>query len=206
MKNILNVLCACALVGGLAILSACGGNTANNENNVAATSGVNANDSTVHFDMGKMPIAYVDVDSVVAVYQMAKDLESKYAKQVESDRKTLESRYLKLVKSQEDFQAKVQNNSFLSQSSAEQQYAELLEQQKKLEEDGARIEMEHMQAQQEMLQNIYTAVNNYITEYNKTAGYDVILNKAATLYIYGGYNISKEIADGLNAQYAAEKK
>lgn len=204
MKNIVNVLCACALVMGLAILPACS-NKAETANDVNVGRNTVGGDSTL-FNKGNLPIAYVDLDSIVAVYEYAKDLETKYAKQVESDRKSLESRYLMLVKSQEEFQTKVQNNSFFSQSSAEQQYAELLEKERKLQEDGQRIEMEHLQAQQQMLQDIYTAINAYITEYNKTAGYDVILTKAATLYIYEGYDITKEIADGLNAKYAETKK
>lgn len=209
MKNIVNVLCACALVMGLAVLPACGGKA--NQGEAAQSnnqpSRVNSlNDSTVQFNQGNLPIAYVDLDSIVSVYEYAKDLESKYAKKVESDRKTLESSYLKFVKSQEEFQTKAQNNGFLSQSSAEQQYAELLEQERKLQEEGQRMELEQIQEQQKMLSDVYDAINTYIGEYNKIAGYDVILNKAATMYIYEGYDITKEIADGLNAKYAETKK
>ena len=69
---------------------------------------------------------------------------------------------------------------------------------KRLQTDAARIDSENMQSQQAMLQEISEDIKNYIDEYNKTAGYDVILQKAATIYINSAYDITKEIAECLN--------
>ena len=122
----------------------------------------------------------------------------KLVDKIETDRANLNSRVASLAKRQEEFQRKVQNNSFLSQSSAEQQYNALMQEQEKLQADAARIDAENMQAQQQMMKDLSDAVRAYINEYNKTAGYDVIFDRAATLYIGEAYNITQDIIKGLN--------
>jgi Skp family chaperone for outer membrane proteins len=67
-----------------------------------------------------------------------------------------------------------------------------------LQADAARIDAENMQAQQQMMKDLSDAVRAYINEYNKTAGYDVIFDRAATLYIGEAYNITQDIIKGLN--------
>ena len=189
MKKFLNALCVAALVAGL---SACAGNK-------TAEAPV-AENCTGH----KLPIAYVDTDSLIVLYTYAQEQEQKLVDKIENDRANLNARVAKLAKRQEDFQRKVQNNAFLSQSSAEQQYNELMREQERLQQEAARIDAENLQAQQTMLQEISDDIRSYIEEYNKTAGYEVILQKAATIYISNAYDITGEIADGLNKKRAAK--
>lgn len=195
MKNLLNALCVFALVAGVSLVTAC-----SQTENAGATTVVAENCNT-----GKLPIAYVDTDSLIAMYDYAKELEQKLVDKIENDRANLNARVASLAKRQEDFQRKVQNNAFLSQSSAEQQYNELMNEQERLQQEAARIDAENLQAQQVMLQEISDDIRNYIEEYNKTAGYEVILQKAATIYINSAYDITKEIAEGLNKKKPAKK-
>lgn len=187
MKNLLNALCVFALVAGFAFMTSCG----NNEANAIAVAD--------HQCEGKqLTIAYVDIDTLIANYEYARELEMKLVNKMETDRANLNSRVATLAKRQEEFQRKVQNNGFLSQSSAEQQYNALMQEQEKLQADAARIDAENMQAQQQMMKDLSDAVRAYINEYNKTAGYDVIFDRAATLYIGEAYNITQDIIKGLN--------
>ena len=189
MKKILNALCVVALLAGL---MAC----AENKSAEVAV----AENCSGH----KLPIAYVDTDSLIVLYTYAQEQEQKLVDKIENDRANLNARVAKLAKRQEDFQRKVQNNAFLSQSSAEQQYNELMREQENLQQEAARIDAENLQAQQAMLQEISDDIRSYIEEYNKTAGYEVILQKAATIYISNAYDITGEIADGLNKKRAAK--
>lgn len=148
----------------------------------------------------KLPIAYVDTDSLIGMYDYAKELEQKLVEKIENDRANLNARAAGLAKRQGEFQRKAQNNAFLSESSMQQQYEVLLKEQENLQADAARIDAENLQAQQQMLQEISDNIRNYINEYNKTAGYEVILQKAATIYISDAYDITKEVAEGLNKQ------
>ena len=187
MRKFLNALCVFALVAGCALMTSCN----NSEANAIATAD--------HQCEGKqITIAYVDLDTLIANYEYAKELEMKLVDKIETDRANLNSRVASLAKRQEEFQRKVQNNSFLSQSSAEQQYNALMQEQEKLQADAARIDAENMQAQQQMMKDLSDAVRAYINEYNKTAGYDVIFDRAATLYIGEAYNITQDIIKGLN--------
>ena len=194
MRKFLNALCVVAIVAGL---SACAGN----DNNNAEVSAV-AEECAGH----KLPIAYVDTDSLIVLYSYAQEQEQKLVDKIENDRANLNARVSKLAKRQEEFQRKVQNNAFLSQSSAEQQYNELMREQELLQQEAARIDAENLQAQQAMLQEITNDIRSYIEEYNKTAGYEVILQKAATVYISSAYDITGEIADGLNKKRAAKSE
>ena len=189
MKKILNALCVVALLAGLV---ACAGNKSTEAPAVENCAG------------HKLPIAYVDTDSLIVLYTYAQEQEQKLVDKIENDRANLNARVAKLAKRQEDFQRKVQNNAFLSQSSAEQQYNELMREQERLQQEAARIDAENLQAQQTMLQEISDDIRSYIEEYNKTAGYEVILQKAATIYISNAYDITGEIADGLNKKRAAK--
>lgn len=196
MKNLLKALCLIALVAGNIFLTSCG-----KTENATAVAGT---DSTC---VGKrLPIAYVDTDSLIGMYDYAKELEQKLVDKMENDRANLNARAATLAKRQGDFQRKVQNNAFLSESSMQQQYEALLKDQEVLQADAARIEAENLQAQQQMLQEISDKVKAYIDEYNKTAGYEVILQKVATIYISSAYDITKEVADGLNKKTQAEKE
>lgn len=188
MRKILNTLCVCVLVAGLSIVTACSGKESAN---VAAV-------VTENCDGHKLPIAYVDTDSLVLLYNYAQELEQKLVDKIENDRANLNARAASLAKRQEDFQRKAQNNAFLSESSMQQQYEALLKEQERLQADAARIDSENMQSQQQMMQEIADDIRLYIEEYNKTAGYEVILQKAATIYISSSYDITAEIAEGLN--------
>lgn len=187
MKNLFKALCTFALVAGFVFMTSCG----NNETSIAAV-------DSHECDGQNLSIAYVDLDTLLANYEYAHELEMKLVNKMETDRANLNSRVASLAKRQEEFQRKVQNNGFLSQSSAEQQYNALMQEQEKLQADAARIDAENLQAQQQMMKELSDAVRAYINEYNKTAGYDVIFDRAATLYIGDAYDITKDIIEGLN--------
>lgn len=196
MKNLLNALCVVALVAGNTLLTSCG----NTEKANAAET------TTTGCESKKLPIAYVDTDSLIGMYDYAKELEQKLVEKIENDRANLNARAASLAKRQGDFQRKAQNNAFLSESSMQQQYEALLKEQETLQADAARIDAENLQAQQQMLQEISDAVRAYIVEYNKTAGYQVILQKAATIFIDEAYDITQEVADGLNKKSSASQE
>ena len=50
-------------------------------------------------------------------------------------------------------------------------------------------------------QKIRETVDNYVKEYNKTHGYDLIVTKASLLFANEALNITSQILDGLNAAY-----
>ena len=185
---------AIVLVAVLASLTSC------SNKNTAEFAGMSTPDSLRQ----RLPIAYVDLDTLIAHYDYARELEQQLVDKMENDRANLNSRLASLRKRQEEFQRKVQNNAFLSQSSAEQQYQALLQEEAKLQQDAATIDQENLQAQQQMMKDLSDSIRAYIIEYNKVAGYEAILDRAATLYIEAAYDITHDIIEGLNKQSKGE--
>ena len=78
-----------------------------------------------------MKFAYVELDTLLANYNFCIDLNEAMVKKSENVRMTLNQKATSLNKEKQDFQKKVENNAFLSQDRAQQEY----NRQVKLEQD-----------------------------------------------------------------------
>ena len=199
MKNLFAALCAVALVASSLLFVQC-----SNSGSQSAQS-TNADDSTMVCNGKKLPIAYINTDSLLQKYNYAQDLQKKLLDKAENDRATLNSRAASLRKEQEDFQRKYQNNAFLTPERAQQEYERLAKKEADLQAYAQRLENENMTEQQKTLIEINDSIMSFIKEYNATAGYEVILNSAATLYINPGYDITDEVVKMLNDRYTPAK-
>lgn len=56
------------------------------------------------------------------------------------------------------------------------------------------------------MQKVTETIDKFIREYNKTHGYNLIINKASLLLADDSMDITAEILDGLNAAYNSESK
>lgn len=151
-----------------------------------------------------MRIAYVEIDSLLSNYNYCKDLNEAMIKKDENIRTTLNEKAKKLDAEQKEFQRKIENNGFVSQERAQQEYnriqnlgQELQNLQQKLTEELA------AENQQNSLQ-LRDSINAFLVEYNKDKGYDMIISNSGLdnlLYANPAYNITNEVIDGLNARY-----
>ena len=98
--------------------------TAVEKNNVPA--------QTVDFS-GHLPIAYVEVDSLLSNYNLAKDLNEQMLTRQENARATVNEKGRQLEKEVAEFERKVKNNAFLSQERFEQEQQRLLKKQQELQ-------------------------------------------------------------------------
>ena len=64
------------------------------------------------------------------------------------------------------------------------------------------IQNELNQSQIQLLDSI----NNFMKEYAKKKGYDLVLRKSATLYIDPKYDVTDDVVDGLNKRYTKVEK
>ncbi|MFA7226649.1 MAG: OmpH family outer membrane protein, partial [Dysgonamonadaceae bacterium] len=81
----------------------------------------NLEDSTL-----TLPVAYVNVDSLLTNYNFAKDLNEALMRKEENSRATLNQKESQLNAAAQEFQRKLQNNAFLSQERAEQEQQRIL--------------------------------------------------------------------------------
>ena len=78
-----------------------------------------------------MKIAYVEIDTLLAKYNYCIDLNEAMVKKGENVRLTLNQKASELEKQKQEFQTKYQNNAYLSQERAQQEYNRIA----KLEQD-----------------------------------------------------------------------
>ncbi len=195
MKNLFTALCALALVACTTFFTSCNNAGSNN------TDSTGCNDSTSVCAGKKLPIAYINVDSLLSQYNYAQDLQKKLLDKAENDRASINSRAASLRKEQEDFQRKYQNNAFLSPERAQQEYERLAKKEADLQAYAQRLENENLTEQQKTLIEINDSIMTFIKEYNKTAGYEAILNNTAALYINEAYDITADVVKLLNERY-----
>ncbi len=199
MKNIFNALCVAVLAACSLIFVQCDNSGAHKTGNG------DVNDTSYVCSGKRLPIAYINTDSLLQKYNYAQDLQKKLLDKAENDRASLNARAASLRKEQEDFQRKYQNNAFLTPERAQQEYERLTKKEADLQAYAQRLDNENMAEQQKTLIEINDSIMSFIKEYNKTAGYEVILNSSATLHINPEYDITNTIVEMLNERYTPAK-
>jgi Outer membrane protein len=156
----------------------------------------------------KLPLAYVNVDSLLTHYQLAKDLNETLLRKQENSRASLNEKGRVLQGEMAEFQKKVENNAFLSRDRAESEQQRLLGKQQELQQLDQRLSSALVAEQQKMNERLRDSVNSFLKEYNKSKGYHMILSNTAfdnVLYAQDEYNITDEVIDMLNKRYQAKK-
>ena len=116
-------------------------------------------EQTISSYRDKLPIAYINVDSLLSKYNYAKDLNEKMINKQENARASINEKARQLKKEQDDFQRKYQNNAFLSPERAQQEYQRLEKKAADLQEYAQRLENENMLEQQKMLMQMNDSIN-----------------------------------------------
>lgn len=153
----------------------------------------------------KLPIAYVNIDSIIMNYQEAIDLNEELMSQQENARTNLTAKARKLEGDMVNFQRKIENNGFLTQERAQAEQQRLLGEQQKLEEEQQRKANELGLKQQDLNEQVMSAITDYIAEYNKDGKFEMILTQTGgigtVLYSKSSYNITSDILTALNEKY-----
>lgn len=157
---------------------------------------------------GKLPIAYVNTDSLLTSYDFAKDLNEALLKKTEDARASLNSKASALEKDMADFNRKLQTNAFLSQERAESEANRL--QKKRDELDQLNMKLQNDLAQEQMLMNarLSDTIQAVLKQYNETKQFELILSNTMhdnILLDNPSYDITNELVEILNTRYAKTK-
>jgi outer membrane protein len=187
------------------------------EKNVKALGGATTNPDAVlqtpatlaanNVNLKDAKIAYLNIDSLDYKYQYIVDNSKEYASKQMALESQLQSMAAKFQADYQDFQqaaqAGVRGEAELNKQKGqlEQQQYDVAAKQKQLENLGEEIGKKRG----DMLKK----VSNYIAKFNN-GKYDYILayttaNISSVLYAKPGLDITKEIVDGLNTEYKAQK-
>ena len=151
-----------------------------------------------------MPIAYLNVDSLLVNYAFAQDANEKLMKKQEDARLKLNTKARTLQNEMADFQRKLDNNAFLSRERAEKEQQRLIKKQQELQELEAKLTEDIMLENQKLNMQLADTVTNFLKEFNADGRYHVILSNSAkdnVLMAAESYNITSEVINALNARY-----
>ena len=151
-----------------------------------------------------MPIAYLNVDSLLVNYTFAQEANEKLMKKQEDARLKLNTKARTLQSEMADFQRKLENNAFLSRERAEKEQQRLLQKQQELQELEAKLTEDIMIENQKLNMQLADTLTNFLKEFNADGRYHVILSNNAkdnVLMAAESYNITNEVINALNTRY-----
>ena len=152
-----------------------------------------------------MPMAYIDIDSLMSNYTYSIDLNEQIAKRVENSRANLTERIRKLQAEAAEFQRKYETNSFLSQERAIAEQERLMKKQEDLQALELKMSQELGEEEMRLGEELRNTIISQLREYNKGKGYHIVYGKKNDniLYADDAYNITAEVIEFLNRQHAA---
>ncbi|NDW09144.1 OmpH family outer membrane protein [Dysgonomonas sp. 520] len=157
-----------------------------------------------------LPVAYVNIDSVLVNYTYAKDINETLMRKFESSRASVNQKQKNFVSEQQEFQRKLQNNGFLNEERAKVEYERIQKVGLELEKTAGRLEQELAVEQHKMNTQLEDSIRNCIKEYNLQANYQVIFSNTGGLsniiYAKEGYDITDAVLALLNSRYTSPAK
>ncbi|MBR5399532.1 MAG: OmpH family outer membrane protein [Bacteroidales bacterium] len=165
------------------------------------------NNTTVSEGQGSAPqagsIVYIQLDSIVAKYDMYNDLKSELEEKVQKIQNELQSKGRAFERDVKDFQNKIQKG-LMTQSEAEEKNRVLGNRQADLQNLSAQKEAEIQEENAVMMNKIMDAIETFVKKYNDEKKYSMIITG-----VFEGdpnLNITNDIIEGLNEEYVKNKK
>lgn len=155
-------------------------------------------------DAEVLPVAYVNVDSVLVKYNFAIDANEQLMKKQEDARLKINTKLRSFQNDVNDFQRKLQNNAFLSRERAEQAQQALAKKEQDIQQLEAKLTQEILEENQKVNAQLADSLTNYLNIFNEEAKYHIIFSNNAKdnlLLANEQYDITEKIIEGLNARY-----
>lgn len=162
---------------------------------------VPGNDSTASMIL---PIAYVNIDSLLLNYQFATEANERLMKRAEDSRLDLNTKGRQLQGEMAEFQRKLENNAFLSRERAEQEQNRLMKKEQDLQALNTQLSQALMEDQQKVSEQLRDTINIYLKEFNKDMKYEFIFSNTSSdniLLAGKSYDITQDVIEALNARY-----
>ncbi|MGL4292599.1 MAG: OmpH family outer membrane protein [Bacteroidales bacterium] len=154
-----------------------------------------------------LPIAYINIDSLLVNYNYAKDLNEALLRKQENSRVSINQKGKALEREVADFQNKIKNNAFLSEQRAQQEAGRLQKQEAELQELSQRMSNELMMEQQKMNAQLNDSIHKFLKEFNAVKQYEMIFSNTMgdnILIANPKYDITNEVLIELNKRYQAK--
>ena len=159
-------------------------------------------------EVGNLPIAYVNLDSILLNYTLAQEASEKLMRKQEDARLKLNTKARTFQNEYADFQRKLDNNAFLSRERAESEANRLQKKQEELQALEAQLTEDIMRENQELNVRLADSLTACIDEFNKDGKFHLIFSNQGrdnVITSTEGYDITDAIVEMLNNRYAAKK-
>lgn len=196
MKILFN-LTKSLLVVAIVAMCSCNGNKSERTKAEAPEAGV---------AVGSMTIRYIDEDSLLSKYNLAKDLNEAMLRRSNQFDAAQQQRANEINKFGSEVQRKYQNNGYLTEESFNVDQQKLNKMQADAQDYLGRLQRD---IQNELQQNniqLNDSINNFLKIYVKEKGIDVVVRKTATFYFDSKYDVTDEVVEGLNKRYTKVEK
>lgn len=157
----------------------------------------------------QLPVAYVNVDSLLQNYNYSKDLNERIVKMQEDFRLDMTQRTRSLETELADFQRKYEANAFLTQERAQQESNRLMKKRDELQNYAAKKEQELATKQMELNSQLRDTIVSQLTAFNQSKGYQIIFSNTMgdnILLANPAYDITAEFLEVLNKNYSSPSK
>ena len=146
-------------------------------------------------------IRYIDEDSIMANYNLAKDINEAMLRRQNQYDAAQKQRSNEIGKFGNAMQQKYQNNQYLTEEAFNADQAKLQKMQADAENYLAGLQQSISNELQQSQIQLLDSIDNFMKEYAKKKGFDMVLRKSATLFIDEKYDVTKEVIEGLNKRY-----
>ncbi len=148
-----------------------------------------------------LKIRYIDEDSIMANYNLAKDINEAMLRRQNQYDAAQKQRGNEISKFGNAMQQKYQNNQYLTEEAFNADQAKLQKMQADAESYLASLQQSISNELNQSQIQLLDSIDNFMKDYAKKKGFDMVLRKSATLYIDEKYDVTKEVIEGLNKRY-----
>lgn len=166
-------------------------------------------DNVNGFSAAEMGIVFVNTDSLIIKYDLARELSEELIRKEESSRTDFNESVRVFEQDMMEFQRKLQNNGFLSLDRAQSEERRLRQKEQELQALNARLTNDLMDAQNAMNQQLRDTITNFLKDYCKEKSYSMVLSNTMgdnLLYADSVFDVTDDVVAKLNERYAAAKK
>lgn len=151
-----------------------------------------------------LPIAYINVDSLLMNYNFAIDLNEALMRKEESSRASLTQKERQVQTAYQDFQRKIENNAFLTQKRAEEEQQRIEKMGEEYQRMAQQLGNELGLEQQKLNIQLSDSVREALKDFNKNKNFEVILSNTASdniLLAHPKYDVTDDVIVYLNKRY-----
>ncbi len=151
-----------------------------------------------------LPVAYVNVDSLLINYNLAKDLNEALMRIEENSRASLTQKERQVQTAAQEFQRKLENNAFLTQKRAEEEQLRIQKMGDEYQRMAQQLSNELGLEQQKLNIQLSDSVRSALKDFNVNKNFEMILSNTASdniLIAHPKYDITDDVIIFLNKRY-----